>query len=57
MLDFYEKSCNLPFIISIILLCLKYLNIYGILDRKIYYKIKVFLFNNLYYSSKLVVIN
>jgi hypothetical protein len=57
MLDFYEKSCNLPFIISIILLCLKYLNIYGLLDRKIYYKIKIFIFNNFYYSSKLVVIN
>jgi predicted nucleotidyltransferase len=57
MIDFYEKSSNLPFIISIILLCLKYLNIYGLLDRKMYYKIKIFLFNNFYYSSKLVVIN
>jgi predicted nucleotidyltransferase len=57
MIEFYEKSSNLPFIISIILLCLKYLNIYGLLDRKMYYKIKIFLFNNFYYSSKLVVIN
>lgn len=57
MLDFYEKSVNLPFIIPIILLCLKYMYIYGVLDKKKYYKIKVFLFNNFCNSSKLVVIN
>jgi hypothetical protein len=57
MLEFYENSNNLPYFISLILLCLKYLNIYGFLDKKSYYKIKVFLFNIFCNSSKLVVIN
>ena len=58
MLDFYEKSVNdMPIILSLILLFLKYLNLYGIIDKKKYYKIKVFLFNNFCNSSKLVIIN
>jgi hypothetical protein len=58
MLDFYEKSISdIPLIISLILLCLKYLNLYGILDKKKYYKIKVFLFNIFCNSTKLVIIN
>ena len=57
MLKFYENSNNLPYFISLILLCLKYLNIYRFIDKKSYYKIKVFLFNIFCNSSKLVVIN
>lgn len=57
MLEFYKKSINMPFIISIILLCLKYLSKYGVIAKKTYYKIKVFLINNFCNSSKIVVFN
>jgi hypothetical protein len=57
MLDFYEKSANMPLILSITLLILKYMNRLNILSGRAYYKIKVFLINNLTYSNKLVVLN
>jgi len=57
MLDFYEKSANMPLLLSITLLILKYMNRLNILSGRDYYKIKVFLINNLTYSNKLVVLN
>jgi hypothetical protein len=57
MLDFYEKSANLPIIMSVFLLFLKYLNVYNMLNKKIYYKIKVLLFKIFCNSNKLVVLN
>jgi hypothetical protein len=57
MLDFYEKSANLPIVISVLLLFLKYLNVYNMLNKKIYYKIKVLLFKIFCNSNKLVVLN
>lgn len=57
MLDFYEKSANMPLIISITLLILKYLSRLNILNKKTYYKIKIFLINNFTYSNKIVVLN
>jgi len=57
MLDFYEKSANMPLIISVFLLILKYLNNYNLLNKKTYYKIKKFLFINFCSSNNLVVFN
>jgi hypothetical protein len=55
MLNFYERSANIPLIISLILLALKYLNNFGVLTKKHYYKIKKFLFINFCSSNHLVV--
>jgi hypothetical protein len=56
MLDFYEKSAQLPLIISFILLILKYLKKFDLLKKKVYYKIKKFLFINFCRSNNLVVL-
>lgn len=55
MLNFYERSANIPLIISLFLLILKYLNSFGVFNKKIYYKTKKFLFVNFCSSNHLVV--
>jgi len=55
MLNFYESSFNMPIIISIILLILKYIKKFNILTKKMYFKIKKFLINNFMDSNKMVV--
>lgn len=57
MLDFYEESANIPLIVSVILLMLKYMRNFNILSKKIYYKIKIFLINTFTHSNKIVVFN
>jgi hypothetical protein len=57
MLEFYKRSANIPLTISIFLLLLKYLHKFGILNKKMYYKIKKFLFVNFCASNNLVVFN
>lgn len=57
MLNFYEESANIPLIISITLLILKYMRKFNILDKRTYYKIKVFLMNKFTHSNKIVVFN
>lgn len=57
MLNFYETSANMPIVISITLLILKYLLKLGILNKRTYYKIKVFIFSNFVNSNKLIVLN
>ncbi len=57
MLDFYDESANIPFMVTIVLLILKYMRNYNILNKKLYYKIKVFLINTFTHSNKIVVFN
>lgn len=56
MLDFYKRSTNIPLIISLILLILKYLKNLELLNNKFYYKIKKFLFTNFCSSNTLIVL-
>ena len=56
MLDFYKRSANIPLIISVILLILKYLKKIELLNNRVYYKIKKFLFINFCSSNTLVVL-
>lgn len=56
MLDFYKRSADIPLLISVILLILKYLKNFGLLNKKAYYKIKKFLFINFCSSNNLVVL-